>query len=179
MLESHPPFPASIMDGYAVIAPLAAGTKCEVIGNILAGDNSPVELTAGKAVYITTGARLPQFANAVVKVYCCWTLPTTRLITQIEDTTLVSASGSSGSKEVVVGVDVKPNAFVRAPGCDISAGEVLLEKGEIITSATIGVLATCGLTKVLCFPQPVVGVMSTGNELVEASSKDLVGSQVI
>ena len=56
------------MDGYAVIAPLVAGAKCEVIGNILAGDNSITELTAGKAVYITTGARLPPFANAVVKV---------------------------------------------------------------------------------------------------------------
>ena len=79
---------------------------------------------------------------------------------------------------MVLGVDVEPGAFVRPPGSDIGAGEVLLEKGEIITSAAIGVLATCGLTKVLCFPQPVVGVMSTGNELVEPCTKELAGSQV-
>ena len=67
--ENFPPFQASIMDGYAVVAPINPGVYT-VRGRVYAGDDSPDKnlLRVGEVSYITTGSKLPPGANAVVKV---------------------------------------------------------------------------------------------------------------
>lgn len=67
-LEPFPSFPASIMDGYAVVAPLQPGVF-PVMERIHAGMSPTVEVLSHECVtYITTGAMLPPGANAVIKI---------------------------------------------------------------------------------------------------------------
>ena len=124
-IENFPSFPASIMDGYAVVAPQAAGVF-KVVERIHAGDTPGVTpLTDGFISYITTGGQLPLGANAVVK---------------IEDTVCVDRLSLPGSAEklVEIKVAVKPGAFVRQIGSDISQNELILPAGQVIKAAEVG-----------------------------------------
>ena len=97
--------------------------------------------------YITTGAMVPTGANAVVKE---------------EDTVKIDSS------TVKINVSVEAGSHIREIGSDIKEGEVVLQAGERIGPAEIGLLATVGLPIVSCFAKPVIGILSTGNELVNA-----------
>ena len=55
-------------------------------------------------------------------------------------------------------------------GSDIKQGEKVLSKGIRLGASEIGLLATVGVTQVTCFTKPIVGVMSTGNEVSRARS---------
>ena len=151
----HPMHSTSIMDGYAVRAPLQMG-KYEVLGKIRAGDISSARaISENQIAYITTGAALPEGSNAVIK---------------IEDTECVEYSSSDSTVEKVVQTNRSIDAAwtnVRQPGTDMAVGDVLLQEGQIIGSAEIGLLAQIGMTKVNCYAQPRIGVMSTGNELID------------
>ncbi|RLN73968.1 hypothetical protein BBJ28_00006644 [Nothophytophthora sp. Chile5] len=146
--EPLPPFRASIMDGYAVVAADGVGTR------IAAGDMPASALVPGQVAYITTGSPVPEGADAVVKV---------------EDTSAAEGSEDS-TREVAVNVlkAVKTGQNIRAIGSDISPGELLVDAHELVTPAEIGLLATAGITEVTAHRRPIVGVLSTGSELVEA-----------
>ena len=67
--RDQPPFPRSTRDGFACrAADVAAGLPLEVIGSIRAGDAVVIEVSAGKAVEIMTGAPVPAGADCVVMV---------------------------------------------------------------------------------------------------------------
>jgi gephyrin len=68
---------------------------------------------------------------------------------------------------VRIQVRVDEGTNVRAIGCDIQTNELILKKKQIIRSAEIGLLATVGVTKVKCYSKPIIGILSTGNELVD------------
>jgi gephyrin len=95
---------------------------------------------------------MPVGANAVVKV---------------EDTSATGESGAAGEKTVAINASAAPGGSVRPVGCDMAVGEVLLAESQLLGPAEIGLLASVGATYVKCFKRPVVGVMSTGNELVD------------
>jgi molybdenum cofactor synthesis domain-containing protein len=61
-----------------------------------------------------------------------------------------------------------PGQHVREPGGDLRAGQTVFEAGTVLGAAAIGVLASVGATTVRAFPRPRVGVLSTGDELVES-----------
>jgi gephyrin len=155
--ENFPPFAASIMDGYAVVGPLQPGAY-PIVENIHAGAVPQIPLQSGSVAYITTGAALPAGANAVVKV---------------EDTERTSGS----APEVRIKVAVEAGTFVRQIGSDIAEGEVVIRRGQLLGPYELGLLATTGFPLVQVYRKPVIGVMSTGNELVEASATP-TGSQV-
>ena len=146
--EPFPPFAAAIMDGYAVAAPLAPGQYAVSAKTLAGGVSKPV--APGTAVYITTGAQMPPGSNAVVK---------------FEDTRGVPGVPEEEAVEILV--KAEPGANVRQAGSDISAGETLVVKGSRVTPTEIGLLATFGLTHLRCVRRPVVGVLSTGDELVD------------
>ena len=61
--------------------------------------------------------------------------------------------------------------FIRAKGSDIKQGEVVLEKGQVLGPAEIGLLATVGrISSIRVYKKPVIGLLSTGNELVDAET---------
>ncbi|KAG2505206.1 hypothetical protein JM16_009049 [Phytophthora kernoviae] len=151
-IEPLPPFRASIMDGYAVVAEDGVGTF-PVVERIAAGSMPLSTLKLGQVSYITTGSPVPDGADAVVK---------------IEDTSAVEGSGGSAIEEAVnILKGVKVGQNIRPIGSDIRPGEVLVDTHELVTSAEIGLLAMAGITEVMAHRRPVVGVLSTGSELVE------------
>ncbi|XP_075248893.1 gephyrin-like isoform X2 [Convolutriloba macropyga] len=151
-----PPFPASIKDGYAVRSCDGVGVR-EVIGDSNAGAMTTTEVVPGSVVRISTGAPLPPGADAVV---------------QVEDTELIEAS-DDGYKEFKVRIlnQSKPGQDIRPVGLDIQKGEKILSKSTRLGPSEQGLLAAVGVTMVKVYRQPVVGVMSTGNELVDPGDR--------
>ncbi|KAK3092834.1 hypothetical protein FSP39_007734 [Pinctada imbricata] len=147
-----PPFPASIKDGYAVLASDGDGMRL-VAGDSTAGDVPKNKVMPGYCVRINTGAPLPSGADAVI---------------QVEDT-LLERGSEDGREELEIKIMTvpKPGQDIRPVGSDIAKGEMILSKGQNLGPAELGLLATVGVTSILCYQQPIVGVMSTGNELVE------------
>ena len=160
-VHAHDPVPAyraSIVDGYAVIVSKDGPSTKGVFPVDSVSHAAPGEVPAlqrGQISRITTGAPLPPGANAVVMV---------------EDTVLRSMT-DDGKEEKVVEIltdQVKPDENIREVGSDIKAGEVVLRKGEEVTAVggELGLLASVGKAEVLVYRKPVVGVLSTGDEIV-------------
>lgn len=143
--EDHPPFAASTMDGYAVVAEDPSPWR-EIVGRQTAGHIAPIEVNVGTAAWVTTGAPLPPGADAVVPVEA------TELA---EDHVIISYD------------DLKPGDYVRPVGVDIARGSVVLKRGLTIGPAEIGLLAGLGVDPVPVARRPRVGILSTGNELVD------------
>jgi gephyrin len=118
---------------------------------------------SGTAAYITTGAKLPPGANAVVKV---------------EDTEEGELGPNGKEATVKILRRVTNGTFVRTTGSDIAEGQLVVPRGTFVHAAEVGLLATVGVVEVPVYRKPIVGVMSTGDELLEASSTSLVGSKI-
>lgn len=147
--EPLPPFAASVKDGYAVVAADGPGVY-PVVADVTAGQMADFVLAPGAVAYITTGAPIPQGADAVVMV---------------EETERVD--GENGLRLVRIGVQVKPGDDVRPVGVDVAADELILAAGERLGAAEIGLLATAGVVDVPIHARPRVAVLSTGDELVD------------
>jgi molybdenum cofactor synthesis domain-containing protein len=140
--EPVPPFANTGMDGYAVRAADTPGTL-RVVGELPAGRAPTTPVGPGEAIRIMTGAPMPDGADAVVMV------ERTRL----------------DGDNVVVEV-AQPREHVRPAGGDVDAGDVVFERGTLLTPAHLGVLASLDVHEVMCHPRPRVGVISTGDVLV-------------
>ncbi|KAJ9198582.1 hypothetical protein DTO164E3_5053 [Paecilomyces variotii] len=173
--EAVPAYRASIVDGYALIAPESpsAGPSSKGVFPVASVSHAqagsmPPPLEPGSIARITTGAPLPPNANAVVMV---------------EDTVLASST-PDGTEEATVEIltaDIKPGENIREPGSDVSLGSKILEKGDLITAVggEVGLLASTGTKTVKVYKKPRVGVLSTGDELVEYNDpKKLEGGQI-
>lgn len=159
--DDLPPFANSAMDGYALqAADLSAATHdaptyLRVVGDIAAGTSLTLNITPGTAARIMTGAPLPHGADAVVPV---------------EDTDEPWRDESRPLPErVAVYRHIAPGAYVRWPGEDIRAGEPVIPAGQLLRPQEIGVLAALGHERVRVVRRPRVGVLATGDELIEVS----------
>ncbi len=151
--EHIPPFDNTAVDGYAVIAAdtTDAPVTLTVAGSIAAGEGPDVEVTPGTAVRIMTGAPMPPGADAVVMV---------------ENTEQPDRDPSEPEKVRIV-QGVGPGTAVRRAGEDMQPDQTVFESGTLLQPGHIGVLATLGITSIKAHRRPVVGVISTGDELVE------------
>jgi molybdopterin molybdotransferase len=156
--EAVPPFANTAMDGYAVQAADTGGAaegapvRLRVVGELAAGHAPTVSVGPGEAIRIMTGAPMPEGADAVVMV----------------ERTLRAPAADGGDEGVLVTLEVEPGRHVRRAGGDLEAGDVVFEPGAVLGAARIGVLATVGTTRARAFPRARVGVLSTGDELVES-----------
>jgi len=152
--EDVPPFANTAMDGYAVrAADVATATpdapvELPVVAEVAAGHPADRALGAGEAMRIFTGAPIPDGADAVVMV---------------EHTQRLDAGARVAIDEVV-----PVGEAVRAAGSDLRVGETVFEPGELLGAGHLGVLAGIGVGEVRVHPRLRVGVLSTGDELVEA-----------
>ena len=151
--EPVPPFTNSAMDGFALRAADGAGAsrdtpvRLPVVAEIPAGQPRPAPLQAGTACRIMTGANVPDGADAVVPVE--------------------EASAEDG--QVVLCAPPRRGAHIRPVGEDIPAGGVVVPPGRPLRPAELGVLAAIGAAVVPVHPRPRVAVLTTGDELVDAS----------
>ncbi len=151
--EPVPPWANSAMDGYAVRSADVASASVDhavslpVVATVAAGAAADTDVGPGQAVRIMTGAPMPSGADAVVMVERTRGGP---------DATVV---------EVLDAVEVGRN--VRAAGSDITPGEVVVAGGTVLGPAHLGVLASVNVRRPVVVPRPRLGVISTGDELVD------------
>jgi len=148
--RDFPPFPRAARDGYAVrsadLAALPAALK--IIGEVRAGGSLAGPLARGEAAEIMTGAPVPEGADAVVMV---------------EYTTRQDAS-------VTVERAAGPGENVAPTGSEARAGQLLLPRGTRMGFAEIAVAAGVGKAQVSVYSSPRVGILSTGDEIVDVEA---------
>jgi molybdopterin molybdotransferase len=138
-----PPFRSSAMDGYAVLA--GPGGELRVAGEARAGHPAEARVERGTAVRISTGAPVPEGADAVVPVE-----------------RVDAARGGAVSVPAV-----QPGANVREAGEDVRAGQLVLRRGTALGPAELGVAASLGRQTLRCARRARVVVLVTGDELAE------------
>jgi putative molybdopterin biosynthesis protein len=145
-----PGFDRASMDGYAVRArdtfdaDEADPVTLDLVGSVHAGETPDVTVGEGAAAAVSTGAVMPDGADAVVMV---------------EET-------SENDGGVDVRTSVTPGEDVMLAGADVAAGERALGPGTRLTAREIGLLSALGVEAVAVRGRPTVGIVSTGDELV-------------
>jgi molybdopterin molybdotransferase len=143
------------VDGYAVRAASTFGASesspalLTVTGAVAMGEAPRMTVAGGQAVRIATGGRLPEGADGVVMLEHAESL-------------------DEGSIEVVR--SVAPGQNLIAAGEDFESGARIAAAGRRLRPQDAGVLAAFGRTRVKAFRQPVVGIISTGDEIVPAET---------
>lgn len=149
----HPPFDRAVMDGYAVRAEdvRAAPVTLKMVGQLAAGVVAERPVARSEAIQINTGAPLPPGADAVVRV---------------EDTE-PDASG----RTVLIKKAVDRGTFVTPQATYVRSGQTVLPAGARMTPAAIGTAAAAGASMVTVYRRPTVGILSTGDELVDIDQR--------
>jgi molybdopterin molybdotransferase len=148
------------MDGFAVRAQDTAGASYDtpivlsVIGERRPGIGPSFTVGPGQAVRIMTGAPAPDGADAVVR---------------FEETGEFSSQANTPASERVINIyrEATPWQNLREAGEDVMPGQTVLTCGTRLGPAEIGLLAALNRDRVRVHPRPVVGILSTGDEVVD------------
>lgn len=156
--QDVPHFANSAMDGFAIRAADVSepGVLLDILEDVPAGQVASAVLGEGQAIRIMTGAPMPTGSDTVVRV---------------EET-------SSDDDKVTVQMAVAEGTYVREAGGDVHAGQTVIERGVRITATHVGVLATLGVINPVVSRRPLVGVMSTGDELQPPDTSDLAPGMI-
>ena len=158
-----PPADRSVMDGYAIRSEDVQKvseknpTILEVIGESKLGEICNISVRAGTAVAVATGSMIPSGADTVVI---------------IERTTSVKGN------RIAVYAPAHAGESISKKGEDLVPGATVLPKGKRLRAQDIGVLKELGLTRVKVVRKPRIGIISTGNELIDSSNKSNVAKVV-
>ncbi|MEZ4585229.1 MAG: molybdopterin molybdotransferase MoeA [Gemmatimonadales bacterium] len=151
-----PFFTNSAMDGYAARADDVRGAseahpvRLEVIDRIPAGGRPSRSIGPGQCARIFTGAPLPEGADSVVRQ---------------EDT-------DQGDRVVTIQKDRDAGINWRRAGEDIARGSRVLEAGTVLGPAELGVLASLAVSHPLVVRRPRVGILASGDEIVDVDQPD-------
>jgi molybdopterin molybdotransferase len=137
----QPPFPSSIMDGYAVRSGDQGPRR--VIGSAPAGHPFSGKVGPGETVRLFTGSELPDGADAV----------------------LAQEDARVTAEMVEFSAAPFPGKFIRAKGLDFRTGQVLATQGTCLTARDLALLAAGDLSQAEVRRRPVIALASTGDEL--------------
>ncbi|WP_296803799.1 gephyrin-like molybdotransferase Glp [uncultured Methanobrevibacter sp.] len=144
-----PPFDKALKDGFAILSSDSFGASeespntLEVIDFLEAGSTTDKKVEKGKCIEISTGAAMPEGAEAVVMVEYCEKM---------------------GDK-VNLFTTATPSQDVARKGSDIEEGNLILKKGDFLNPGKIGVLLSQGFETIEVYKKPSVGILSSGNEI--------------
>jgi len=150
-VENLPDFPRATMDGYAVIASSTFGASeanpayLTLKGAVRMGASPDFSLKPGEAAKISTGGMLPNGADSVIMV---------------EHTEVVD------DLSIEIYKSIAPGQHVIQSGEDIKKDAMLVARGERIRPQEAGLLAAFGIQKIMVYKKPVIGIISTGDEIV-------------
>ncbi|MDR0310662.1 MAG: molybdopterin molybdotransferase MoeA [Acidobacteriota bacterium] len=144
-----PPFNRATMDGFAVRSADVQNAPVELIlgGEARAGGGIHERLRPGEAIYIMTGAPVPDGADAVQIVEVCPVSPCESKVTVMEP--------------------VAPGDNIAPKGREAMSGDVIIKAGRVAGPAEIALMATFGYAEARVYAKPSVAILSTGDELVE------------
>ncbi len=149
--DDLPDFPRAIVDGYAVKGASTFGSSesnpayLTLSGSIAMGESPEIAVGPGEAAQIATGGMLPPGADSVVMI---------EHTEAIDDTTIeVYRSVAPGQNMIAIGEDIKKQTRV-------------LLNGQLIRPQEAGLLAALGKQQVAVYQKPVIGIISTGDEIV-------------
>lgn len=160
--RSVPPFDNSAMDGFAVrwndVARASAQSPVtlRIVEAVRAGYVAKKHVASGTAIKIMTGAPLPRGADTIVRV---------------EDTQVSSHSVSIRKNDGAA-------SHIRKAGEDIKTGQMILAKGRTLAPADLGLMASVGKSRVKVYRRPIVGLISTGDELINVDARPKPGKIV-
>jgi molybdopterin molybdotransferase len=155
-----PGFTRSTMDGFAVAALSTFGASegnpayLNVTGAVAMGEETHLSVGPGEAVRIATGGMLPAGADAVMMV---------EHTDKLDDVT------------IEVYKSVAPGQNVVARGEDVALGSEVLAKGTLLRPQELGILAALGQDTVTVYRRPRVGILSTGDEVVDIHTTPRIG----
>ncbi len=151
-----PPFDRVMMDGIAIkIEDFKKGIRLFKIDGVQAAGSPQLTLNnKGACLEVMTGAIIPLGTNVVIPY---------------EDIEL----DNDNQLATIKLTDLKKGKNIHKQGTDKKKGEVLISAGALIGTPEIAVAASVGSTEVWVTKNPVVGIISTGNELVEIHQKPL------
>ena len=158
--EYVPDFHRSTVDGYAVKASDTFGCSdsipaiLELRGQVLMGKQAGKKVEAGECIAVPTGGEIPEGADAMV------------MIEYTED---------YGDGTIGILKPAAPGVNMIFRGDDVYPGKKVLEKGKVLETADIGVLAAMGISRVSVKRKRRVGIISTGDELIPAEETPEVG----
>lgn len=160
--ENVPNFRRSSVDGYAVKAEDTFGSSesmpgfLNLIGEVKMGETPSKMIQMGEAMYVPTGGMLPEGSDSVIMIEHC------------EDI--------SGLLNVYR--QIAPNENVIGIGEDLRKGNVLLSKGTKLRPQELGALASQGIVEVAVFKKPIIGYLSSGDEIMPMETEELQLGQV-
>ena len=158
--EYVPDFDRSTVDGYALRASDTFGCSdsmpavLKLAGIVNMGMPASMELSEGECAYVPTGGEIPRGADAVV---------------------MIEHSESYGNEEIGILKPAAPANNIIFRGDDVFPGKCVIKAGRTLRAEDIGALAALGMAEVKCRKKPVVGIISTGDELVDISVSPAVG----
>lgn len=144
-----PPFDRAIVDGFACRR-ADLDLELRVVETIAAGYAPTKAIGEGDCAKIMTGAPVPEGADCVF---------------------MVEHSESSGDESTVRFVNDTTNDNVGKKAKDLDTGDVVLEPGHLMLAPDVAVLATMGYAEAEVSRRPSVGIVATGDELVEPNMK--------
>jgi len=159
--RDNPPADNSGMDGFAVIWEDIKGATeenpviLEIMGESKAGGDTP-KIERGKAIPIYTGALIPEGADTVIQ----------KELTKVED------------NKLFVFQELKKGANIRPKAGDYAKGDLLIKKGKIIRPAELGILASVNKATVYVKQKPKVGIITTGDEILDIGEPITKESQI-
>ena len=137
-----PNFDNSAMDGYAICG--VDEVNWQLVDYVAAGDSAlNIHLNVGQAVRVFTGSAIPQGTHAVIAQ---------------EDVDVIENCISSR-------VDVQPQQHIRFQAEEFAQGSILIAAQQQLNATHIGIIASQGLSEVLCYQPLKVSIFSSGNEL--------------
>ena len=148
---NDPRFDNSAMDGWAVKKEDCSSsneTILTIVGEIRAGSESIHTINSGEACKITTGAPMPEGADVIV---------------------IVENSKIDGENVIITGQ--AEESFIRIKGENLSKGKLAIPEGTYMEPSTISLAATMGYDEISVFRKPIIGIISTGDELVMPNSE--------
>ncbi len=156
-----PGFPRTTVDGYAVRARDTFGASdslpayLKLIGEVPMGDTPSFEIGAGQCALIHTGGMLPNGADAVV------------MVEYTQQTSEVSKDLGGLPREIEIFKSVADGENVIRIGEDVAQNQLVIPKGTKIRPAEIGGLMALGFTSISVAKKPRVGLISTGDEVID------------
>lgn len=151
-----PEFNRSTVDGYAIQSKDSHGASesvpslLNIIGEVKIGEVPHKAIRSGEAMYIPTGAMVPEGADGVVMI---------EHTEKLDDHSLMVYKPISFNENII------------QKGDDIKKGEVALKRGRRINPEVVGVLAALGISKVKVYKKPRFYIISTGDEIIDIDEK--------